>query len=75
VNLLAARSVVPEFIQEECTAPKVAEAVAEILSSQVARKAQTQGFREVVKALGDVEPPPSERAAKLVLDIINARSI
>lgn len=74
VNLLAGRSVVPEFIQEECTAPKVAEAVAETLSSQAARKAQTQGFREVVKALGDVEPPPSQRAAKLVLDIINARS-
>jgi lipid-A-disaccharide synthase len=71
VNLLAGRSVVPEFIQEDCTAPKIAAAMAEILGSKQARESQFQGFREVVKALGDPEPPPSERAAKLVLDIIN----
>ena len=74
VNLLAGRKVVPEFIQEECTALKLAEPVAEILSSKEAREAQLQGFREAVKALGDPNPPPSERAAKVVLDIINGRS-
>jgi len=73
VNLLAGRLVVPEFIQEECTAPKLAEAMGEILGSKEARKAQFQGFREVRKALGDPKPRPSERAAKLVLDIINGR--
>jgi hypothetical protein len=35
-----------------------------------ARDAQMQGFREVVKVLGDRTPSPSERAAKLVLDIV-----
>ena len=34
VNLLAGRMVVPEFIQEECTAPKLAEAVAEVAQLQ-----------------------------------------
>ena len=74
VNLLAGRMVVPEFIQEECTAPQLAEAVAEILSSKEVRERQLQGFREVAKALGDPEPPPSERAAKVVLDVINGRA-
>jgi lipid-A-disaccharide synthase len=74
VNLLAGRLVVPEFIQEECTASKIAGAVAELLSSKAAREAQAQGFGDVVKALGDPTPPPSERAARLVLDIINGRA-
>lgn len=74
VNLLAGRLVVPEFIQEECTAPNLAAAVAEILSSNDVRASQLQGFREVAKALGDPIPPPSERAAKVVLDIINGRA-
>ena len=74
VNLLAGRLVVPEFIQEECTAPKLAAAVAEILGSEAVRASQLQGFGEVAKALGDPEPPPSERAAKVVLDVINGRA-
>jgi len=74
VNLLAGRLIVPEFIQEECTAPKLAAAVAEILGSEAVRASQLQGFGEVAKALGDPEPPPSERAAKVVLDVINGRA-
>jgi lipid-A-disaccharide synthase len=74
VNLLAGRLVVPEFIQEECTAPKLAAAVAEILGSEAVRASQLQGFDEVAKALGDPEPPPSERAAEVVLDVINGRA-
>ena len=54
VNLLAGRQVVPEFLQEECTAPKLAEAVAEILSSQAgARERSCKASSEVAKALGD----------------------
>jgi lipid-A-disaccharide synthase len=72
-NLLAGRTVVPEFLQEDCTAPKIAGAVGELLDSKEARDAQLRGFNEVAKALGDPEPPPSERAAKVVLDIIERR--
>jgi len=49
--------------------------VAEVLGSKEVRAKQRLGFREVAKALGDVDPPPSERAAKVVLDIIQAREI
>jgi lipid-A-disaccharide synthase len=72
-NLLAGRQVVPEFLQEECTAAGLAAAVDELLSSREAREAQAQGFRDVARVLGERTPPPSERAAKVVLDIVQAR--
>jgi lipid-A-disaccharide synthase len=73
VNLLAGRQVVPEFLQEECTASGLAAAVDELLRSREAREAQAQGFRDVARVLGERTPPPSERAAKVVLDIVQAR--
>ncbi len=73
VNLLAGREVVPELLQEDCTPAGLAAAVDELLRSKEARDAQIQGFREVVKVLGDRTPSPSERAAKLVLDIVEGR--
>ncbi len=74
VNLLAGREVVPEFIQEICTAERLAAAVEALLGSETIREAQRQGFREVVTALGDAHPSPSERAAKVVLDIVAGRT-
>ncbi|MEM8574972.1 MAG: lipid-A-disaccharide synthase [Pseudomonadota bacterium] len=72
VNLLADREVVPELLQEECTAEAVAEKVGTLLGSPEARAAQQEGFAEVLHVLGDTDPPPSERAAKVVLDLIEA---
>ena len=73
VNLLAGREVVPEFIQEDCTAERVAFGVEALLDSGETREAQRRGFREVVAALGEAHPGPSERAAKVVLDVIASR--
>jgi lipid-A-disaccharide synthase len=73
VNLLVGRQVVPEFLQEECTASSLAAAVDELLRSREAREAQAQGFGDVARVLGERTPPPSERAAKVVLDIVQAR--
>src|SRR3990170_137648 len=70
VNLLAGRQVVPECLQEDCTGPKIAEAVIDILSSKQVRESQQKAFKEVVRALGDRIPSPSERAAKVVLDVV-----
>jgi lipid-A-disaccharide synthase len=75
VNLLLGRQVVPEFLQEDCTGPKIADGVAEILTSETVREAQQKDFKDVVKALGEPIPSPSERAAKLVLDIVRARAL
>jgi lipid-A-disaccharide synthase len=74
VNLLLGRQVVPEFLQEECTGANIAEGVDEILSSETVRAAQQKDFAAVVKALGSPTPSPSERAAKVVLDIVQGRA-
>jgi lipid-A-disaccharide synthase len=73
VNLLAGREAVPEFLQENCTAEKLADAMDEILGSEPIRAEQRQAFKDVAKALGERAPSPSERAAKVVLDIVQAR--
>jgi len=72
VNLLAGREVVPERLQEDCTPEKLAASVDEILRSETVRASQQQAFKDVMRALGDPTPSPSERAAKVVLDIIGS---
>jgi lipid-A-disaccharide synthase len=70
VNLLLGREAVPEFLQEDCTPERLAAAVDGILSSKQISAQQRQAFKDVVKALGARTPSPSERAAKVVLDIV-----
>lgn len=74
VNLLVGRQAVPEFLQEECTGPKIAAAIMELLSSGEARAEQQKSFKEMAKILGVGASAPSERAAKVVLDIVGAKS-
>jgi lipid-A-disaccharide synthase len=74
VNLLVGRGLVPELIQEDCTPQKLAAAMEELFVSDEARKAQREGFRQVIKMMGKATPPPSEHAAKVVLDIVRAHA-
>lgn len=74
VNLLAGHEIVPELLQEGCTAEKLAERTGELLRSEEARARQRTGFCEVMDALGEDTPAPSARAAKVVLDLVRVRS-
>ena len=70
VNLILDSPVVPEFIQEDCRADLLAEAVAALYDDGDARAAQIAGGRQAAKSLGFGGTPPSDRAADTVLKVI-----
>ena len=67
VNLLCAREVVPEHIQEACTPSALAAALQPLLQDQAVVAAQRQGFAETLAKLRAPEGSPSEAAAAAVL--------
>lgn len=73
VNLALGRRVAPEFIQEDCRADRIAPAVAALLRDPGARRAQSRDLAEVANALGRSARPASERAADIVLGILEER--
>lgn len=73
VNLILDRSVMPELLQERCRPDMLAEAVAGLVMDENARAAQSAEARRAAVKIGHGGPPPSERAAKIVLDLIAGR--
>ena len=67
-NLILDKPLLPEFIQERCTAPLLSQAVSDLLLDQTLRQAQIEGGAEVARQLGKGGPSPSDIAAKVVLD-------
>lgn len=67
VNLVAGQNVVPEFLQEYCTAPAVSAALDRLMLAGPERAAQEAVFPRVMSALGREGAPPSLRAARSVL--------
>jgi lipid-A-disaccharide synthase len=67
-NLVIGENVVPEFLQRDCTAKNLAEALLPLLSDTPQRLRQTEAFRRLdeIMALGTA---PSARAAAIVLDV------
>ena len=70
VNLLAGRAFVPECLQENCQPDRLAEELAPLIDDEGVRSQQMTGLAEAVAKLGAGTPPPSERAAERVLQII-----
>jgi lipid-A-disaccharide synthase len=69
VNLLLDRAAVPELLQERCRPELLADAVSALLGDEAARRAQREAGREALRRLGYGGPPPSARAARIVLDL------
>ena len=67
VNLLCAREVVPECIQENCTPEKLTSALLPLLQNPASITAQRQGFAETLTKLRAPEGSPSDAAAAAVL--------
>jgi lipid-A-disaccharide synthase len=65
VNLVAGRRVVPEYIQNGCTARALAAEAGRLLTDAEARGRQMEGLREVAASLAAGEGP-FERSAALI---------
>ena len=72
-NLVLGENVVPEFLQDRCTATNLATALREILDDSPARLRQEQAFRRLNVILDTGGVAPSERAACAVLELLALR--
>jgi lipid-A-disaccharide synthase len=66
-NLVIGENVIPEFLQQDCTAAKLAPALREILDESAARRKQVEAFAKIDAILSTGNQPPGVRAADIVL--------
>ena len=75
INIAAGREIAPELIQDRCTGPELARALAARLDDEGLRRRQ---IAEQTEALGKLGPvggaDPSERAADAVIAVIEGRT-
>jgi lipid-A-disaccharide synthase len=72
LNILAGRLVVPEFLQEDCRAERLAGAVSRLMEDDALRGAQQSGMREALVLLGLGGENPARRAAREVLTLMGS---
>jgi lipid-A-disaccharide synthase len=70
VNIMMDREVMPEYIQEKCEPAKLAEAVSRLMRDEAARATQTAVLGALAEWLGEGSFVPSERAAEVVLSVV-----
>jgi lipid-A-disaccharide synthase len=70
VNLLAARTLVPELLQQDCNPRLLADTVLTLLRDPAAAAAQRAGFAMVIESLRPPEGLPSYAAAQEVLAML-----
>jgi len=71
INLLAGRAVVPELLQQDCTAETLGRTALTLLRDPAAANAQRDAFRGVLDSLRPLEGTPSEAAAREVLHVMD----
>lgn len=70
VNIILDREAVPELLQKECRADRIAQALDTLLSDREARSEQISALASAAQTLGTNGPPPSQRAAEAILKTI-----
>jgi lipid-A-disaccharide synthase len=73
-NLVLGENVVPEFLQRDCTAKRLADALMPLLTDTAERRRQTEAFTRLDSIMEIGRANPSDRAAALVLDIAAHKS-
>lgn len=75
VNLILNRPVVPEWLQEDCNPERIATSALHLMEDVDHRDAQKASLGEVMAMLrGSDDSPPSEQAARRVLDLLGRPS-
>jgi len=69
-NLVVGENVVPEFVQDDCTADRLASALCEVLSESPMRKRQQDAFARIDDIMSTGNQSPSVRAADIVLGML-----
>jgi lipid-A-disaccharide synthase len=67
-NLILGENIVPEFLQRDCTAERLAGAVLPLLADTPERKRQLDAFARLDATMDIGSARPSDRAASVVLD-------
>ncbi len=70
-NLVLGENVVPEFLQRECTATRLAKAVLPLLGDTPERRRQSAAFARLDAVMEIGTASPSDRAAEVVLDAMS----
>jgi lipid-A-disaccharide synthase len=68
-NLVLGEKIVPEFLQRDCTAPALADALVPLLANTPERRRQIEAFARL-DAVMDLPAQPSAKAADVVLNLI-----
>jgi lipid-A-disaccharide synthase len=66
-NLVIGESVVPEYLQEDCTPEKLSQALHEVMDDTALRQKQLEGFARIDAIMSTGDQSPSVRAADIVL--------
>ena len=66
-NLVVGENVVPEFLQENCTAERLLPVLHELLGDTELRRRQVEAFARIESIMSTGNQPPSVRAADIVL--------
>jgi lipid-A-disaccharide synthase len=72
-NIVAQKFIAPELIQNDCNGPSLAAAVAERLDDAALRTRQIAEQNAAVEKMGRGGPDPSERAADVIVQMLEAR--
>jgi lipid-A-disaccharide synthase len=72
-NLVLGKNVVPEFLQHDCTAERLAAALVPLLQDTVERRRQIEAFSQLDDIMETGKAKPSVLAASRVLEMIGSR--
>lgn len=72
-NIMLNRRIIPELLQEHCTADEITANMEELLGQGELYQKQMDGFEEVRKTLSNGKQTPSENAADFILEFISRR--